>query len=194
MTAWKPVVLVALLVGCGMNPTAPVPVSGLRGAAEVRGDREGVALSLTIPGQLVSIQFGDGSIARAWVSGQLTAGTENAPIGDGAILVVSAADGPMPQSDPSAESFSIRIESAAVDAAGVVSFEGTATSSEGRIESPPFDVRGTARPTAAPPAPPPPPPPPPPPSGPTSPTYIVWDIVGGNLQQTMSFTTRTIVR
>lgn len=192
MTAWKPVVLAALLVGCGGSPTAPVPgLTGLRGAeAEGSGDREGIALSLTVPGQLVSIQFGDGSIARAWISAQLTAGTEDAPIGDGAILVVSATDGPMPQSDPDAESFSIRIESAAVDAAGVVSFEGTATSTEGRIESPPFDVRGTARPAAAPPAPPPPPPPPPPPSG----EYIVWDIVGGNVQQTMSFTTRTVVR
>ena len=134
MTASKPVVLVALLVACDHSPTAPVPdLPGLRGAAaEVSDDREGIALSLTVPGQLVSIEFGDGSTARAWVSAQLTAGTENAPIGDGAILVVSAADGPMPQSDPTAESFSIRIESAAVDAGGVVSFEGMATSSEGR--------------------------------------------------------------
>jgi hypothetical protein len=186
MTAWKPVVLVALLlVACGGSPTVPVPaLTGLRGAAaEVSGDRKGVALSLTVPGQLVSIRFGDDSLSRAWVSAQLTAGTENTPIGDGAILVVSASDGPMPQSDPTAESFSIRVESAVVDATGVVSFEGTATSSEGRITSPPFDIRGTARPSAA-------PPPPPPSSG----DYIVWDIVGGNAQQTMSFTTRTVVR
>jgi hypothetical protein len=189
MIACKPALFLTLLASCGGSPTAPVRsfARPAEATADISADREGVALSLSVPGQLVSIRFGDGSIERAWVSGHLSAGTEAAPIGDGAILVVSANDGPMPQSDPTAESLSIRIGSAAVDAAGVISFEGVATTSEGRVVSPPFDVRGTARPTAAPPAP---PPPPPPPSG----DYIVWDIVGGNLQQTMSLTTRTVVR
>jgi hypothetical protein len=86
---------------------------------------------------------------------------------DGAILVVSAADGPMPQSDPDAETLSINVEWAGVDSEGTVRFEGIATTSAGGKTSPPFDITGTARTSAAP--------------GDPPPTYIVWDIVGGNV-------------
>jgi hypothetical protein len=106
-------------------------------------------------------------------------GTDRVPISDGAILAVSAADGPMPQVDPDNETLSIAVRSAVADAAGVVSFLGVATLATGRVVSPPFEITGTARPAPAPPAPPPPPPPPPPPS--PNPDYIVWDIVGAGI-------------
>lgn len=62
---------------------------------------------------------------------------------DGAILVVSAGDGPMPQID--GESLAIDVSRATINRAGVVQFEGTATVSTGRVVLDRYPITGSAQ-------------------------------------------------
>ena len=176
-----------LALACVAQPldTEPPRAGGTR-AGELSGTdaaREAVgSLLLAVPGQLVVLSRADGRTERAWVQAQITivTGRDGVPIADGAILVVSAADGPMPQTDPGAEATDIRVTWAAVDGAGSVTFEGSATTASGKQESPPFEVSGTARPESS--------------QTQRHPDYIVWDIVGGNALEGMSFRTTGTLR
>ena len=182
MATWKPASLAMILAACQAGPTSPAGESPQGFVAELSPEAIATGLFLSVPGQLVSVEQGI-EVEQAWVSAHLTAGTDRVPISDGAILVVSAADGPMPQTDPEAETLSIEVRSAVVDDGGVVLFGGLARLATGREVSPPFEISGMARPAAAPPA-----------SSPSGPDYIVWDIVGGNVLAPLTFTTRTVVR
>ena len=201
MSQWKAVRFALFLAACQAGPASP-NVESPRGFSTQLSPQEITAgLFISVPGQLVSVEQGT-EVERAWVRAHLAAGTDRVPISDGAILVVSAADGPMPQVDPDAETLSIQVRFAVVDDAGVVRFGGIGTLTTGRVVSPPFEIAGTARPAAAPPSTSPPPLPTPPPfidpnppsPAPDYPDYIVWDIVGGNVQATLTFTTRSTVR
>ena len=186
MAQWKAARFALFLAACQAGPASPNVESPRGFGTQLSPEEITAGLFISVPGQLVSVEQG-GEVERAWVRAQLTASTDRVPISDGAILVVSGADGPMPQVDPDAETLSILVRSAVVNAAGDVRFGGIATLTTGRVVSPPFEIAGTARPAAAPLDPPSPPPSPPP-------DYIVWDIVGGNLQATLTFTTRSTVR
>lgn len=180
MRPWKTGTILLMVGACSVAPTGPGRSSAGADPPSLSIELDPASLSLIAPGQLVTLELPEGETGRAWVMAHLTTGPDGVPIGDGAILVVSAADGPMPQSDPAAVTTSIRVEWAGVDADGTLRFEGIGTTTAGGKSSDPFPVSGTARPLPAP-APPPPPPQPPP-------QYIVWDIVGGNVHEAMRFT------
>ena len=173
----------AACVGQPLDPEAARSVTSQSEVAELDpSSGEAASLNLVVPGQLVTLEHPDGQTERAWVQAQITItpGLGGAQM-DGAILVVSAADGPMPQTDPDAETTSIRVRWAGVDDDGTVRFEGTAIRTVGREVSLPFDISGTARPAGA---------PPPQPDG----TSIVWGIVGGNVQESMAFSATGTLR
>jgi hypothetical protein len=105
----------------------------------------------------------------------MVAGTNGgATMMDGAILVVSAADGPMPQSSPDAETLRIRLERVSVGLDGVIRFAGTASLDDANQKGAPFDVTGTA----------------------TQQTGggddLIWDILGSNVHVTIQ--ARAVVR
>lgn len=173
MRPWNSGTILLMVAACSVAPTGPARSPAGSDSPSLSIELDPTALSLTVPGQLVTLELPEGETGRAWVMAHLTTGPDGAPIGDGAILVVSAADGPMPQSDPAAVTTSIRVEWAGVDADGTVRFEGIGTTAAGGKTSDPFPVSGSARPLPAPARP---------------PRYIVWDIVGGNVHETMRFT------
>jgi hypothetical protein len=200
MAQWKVARFALILAACHGGPASPNVESPWGFDTQLSPDEITEGVFISVPGQLVSVEQGT-ELERAWMRAHLTAGTDRVAISDGAILVVSAADGPMPQVDPDGETLSIVVRSALVDAAGVIRFDGIGTLTTGRVVSPPFEITGTARPSAAPSFSPPPLPTPPPfidpnpPSpAPDYPDYIVWELVGGNLQPTLTFTTRSTVR
>ena len=181
MCSWKVVSATVLLVACDPGPLAPrsrPPAIGGVGQPRVT-TLAAPSLVVVAPGQVVVIARDGGQTDRAWFEARFTVGDgdrgESAPISDGAILVVSAADGPMPQSSPDAETLRIVVRSATLGPDGV-RFTGVATLSDARGESEPFDVAGSV-----------------PSSGEGNPDYIVWDIVGGNVHE-MSFPALTLMR
>lgn len=173
MRPWKTATILLMVAACSAAPTGPGRSPHGSDPPSLSIEADPASLSITVPGQLVTLELQGGETERAWVVAHISTGPDGVPIGDGAILVVSAVDGPMPQSDPAAVTTSIRVEWTGVDADGTIRFEGIATTTAGGKSSDPFPVSGTARPLPAP-APP--------------PRYIVWDIVGGNVHETMRFT------
>jgi hypothetical protein len=134
-----------------------------------------VSLIVSAPGQLVVVEHSDGRTDRAWFEAHMVAGTNGgATMMDGAILVVSAADGPMPQSSPDAETLRIRLERVSVGLDGVIRFAGTASLDDANQKGAPFDVTGTA----------------------TQQTGggddLIWDILGSNVHVTIQ--ARAVVR
>ena len=181
MCSWKLVSATVLLVACDPGPLAPSsrpPAIG--GVGQLRATTLAApSLMVVAPGQLVVIAREDGHTDRAWFEARFTVrdgDPQGAAMGDGAILVVSAADGPMPQSSRDAETLRIAVRSATLGPDGVVRFTGVATLSDAGGESQPFDVAGSVQPSAK-----------------GDPDYIVWDIVGGNVHE-MSFPALTLMR
>ena len=182
MRSWKLVAAPVLLVACDANPLAPrgrLPAIG-----SVMQPRAATlsapSLVVVAPGQLVEIAREGEQTDRAWFEARFVVrdgdAGQNAPISDGAILVVSAADGPMPQSTPDAKTLRIAVRSATLNIDGSVQFIGAATVSDANGKSQPFEVAGSVQPSAK-----------------GSPDYIVWDIVGGNVHE-MSFPALTLMR
>jgi hypothetical protein len=123
MSRWQLPGPLLLVAGCVATPTEPV--RGVEGAILPVFAEEAVSQVLVAPGQLVSLQRSGSDPRTAWFEARIVVGGEGeAPAMDGAILVVSAADGPMPQSDPDAEWFFIRISRATVGSDRVVRFDG----------------------------------------------------------------------
>jgi hypothetical protein len=88
---------------------------------------------------------------------------------DGAILIVSAVDGPMPQTRPEAETLSIRVQRAWLDPDFVVRFEGVATLRHASGDLEEFPIAGSARPMA------------------TNADCLVWDILGSNVSDPLHY-------
>lgn len=183
MRSWKLASATVLLVACDAGPLAPrsrpMPIGGV--VQPRAATLASPSLVVIAAGQLVGIVREGGEVDRAWFEARFSVRDgdtgQNAPIGDGAILVVSASDGPMPQSSPDAETLRIDVRSATLGTDGVVRFVGVATVSDARGESQPFDVTGSVQPSAK----------------DNPPDYIVWDIVGGNVHE-MSFPALTLMR
>lgn len=134
-------------------------------------------LMVLAPGQLVAVEV-NGATERAWFEARLIVRADGGGVAaaDGAILVVSANDGPMPQTSADAATLRIEVRAATVETDGTVRFVGTATRTDGRRESAVFDVTGSARPSAT-----------------VPPDELIWDIVGGNVHE-MSFPAVTTTR
>ena len=178
MPRWKHAAAALMLVACDPRTTAPAlesPRVPLRAQSDV--DAPSLSLLVLAPGDVVATEDANGDVGRAWVEAQIIVRDGSAQA-DVAILVVSALDGPMPQTSPDARSLRIDVRAAAIDASGVIRFEGVGTLRD-RSGDQSFDVAGTVAPRAA---------------CCVDPDYIVWDIVGGNVHATMKFSARTIVR
>jgi hypothetical protein len=142
----------ALLGGCDGTPLAPDRQPAFKASSTV---------TVFARTQDVTLRFSSGETAQASFKARFYASTSPDPEAqiDGAILVVSAADGPMPQIG--GEALAIEILRATVNRAGVVQFEGTATVSTGREVSDQSPITGSVRPSNGDP--------------------ISWAILGGNV-------------
>jgi hypothetical protein len=129
---WLSPLLLAVLLACNGAPVDPDASAGSAERNVLTAAEARPAGMLVAPPQLVSIDFGDGETARAWFRASfLLANAETVRGGaaqmDGAILVVSAADGPMPQAPSGDKMLRILVTLATLDSEGVVRFEGAAT-------------------------------------------------------------------
>jgi hypothetical protein len=122
--------------------------------------------------QVVSLEFTPGGqTAQATFKARFSASTDPSAQMDGAILVVSAVDGPMPVIG--GESLAIEITGAVIGGDGVIRFEGSATVGSGRDVVDRYSITGAAQ-----------------ASGEVR-DYIVWDIVGGNNDWEVRFSALT---
>ncbi len=147
--------LVAVLCACGEAPSATGPEPAFK--------RTSSLVTVSAPTQEVTLVFGDGQSAAATFRARFYASTSPGPTAqmDGAILVVSAADGPMPQIR--GESLGVEVSRATINSAGVIQFEGTGTVSTGRVALYRLPITGSARPAGG------------------SPDDLIIDIVGGDV-------------
>lgn len=157
--------LAALLLaaGCDAPPTAPAPNARPDSFTDTRSDLIVAPLLVAVvPGQVVRLERSRGVVETAFIQAHVVAwgGTEAM---DGAILVVSAADGPMPQTDPDAEWLRVRIERGTFDEDGTIVWEGTGTLRGPRGERTDFPIAGSGRPVSE------------------SPDEILWEISGSNV-------------
>ena len=147
-----------VLGACGDNPLA----SNLR--PEFHSSPSAKTSPLTTVAarpQVVSLEFiPGGQTAQVTFKARFSASTDPTAQMDGAILVVSAADGPMPVIG--GESLAIEITRAVIDVDGAIRFEGSATVSNGRVVVDRYSITGSTQDTGV------------------GRDYIVWDIVGGN--------------
>lgn len=143
---------VLIVLGCA-DPTAPGRVPAHAVTRPLAATAAAPSLILVAPGQLVALGLAGGETRRAWFQAEIFVRGGATPDGaaqmDGAILVVSAADGPMPQSSPNAETLSIDVESASLGSDGVVRFEGIATRTDPSGRRTTFELSGTVTPQAA---------------------------------------------
>ena len=124
--------------------------------------------------QIVSLEFiPGGQTAQVTFKARFSASTDPTAQMDGAILVVSAVDGPMPVIG--GESLAIDITRAVVDVDGVIRFEGSATVSSGRIVVDRYPITGSTQASGV---------------G-RDYDYIVSDIVGGNATWEVRFSALT---
>jgi hypothetical protein len=147
-----------VLGACGDNPLA----SNLRPEFQASPNaKPSPTTTVTARPQVVSLEFIPGSqTAEATFKARFSASTDPSAQMDGAILVVSAVDGPMPVIG--GESLAIEITSAVIDVDGVIRFEGSATVGTGRGVVDRYSITGAAQASGV------------------GRDYIVWDIVGGN--------------
>ena len=147
-----------LLAACAENPLA----SQQRPAFQLSSAEKSSSITtVSARTQVVSIEFiPGGQTAQATFKARFSASTDPSAQMDGAILVVSAADGPMPVIG--GESLSIEITRAVIDGSGRIQFEGSATVSSGRVVLDRYVITGSTQ------------------AAEGRPHYIVWDIVGGN--------------
>lgn len=178
MTRWKLAVAMSIFVACDAGPAAPDSDSSERAAVPTVA-RTARALSvIVVPGQLVTLESGRGDTERAWVQGRIVMdviGPDGAAKMDGAILVVSAADGPMPQTVRNAETLQIDINSGRIDADDILRFQGVAVLRDENGEHV-FDITGSARPEA------------------DNPDCLIWDIVGSEWWDGAKFETAVVLR
>lgn len=169
--------LVFFAAACGNAPTAP---GGGEATPAERDALSGAELSaepfvIVVLGQLVSLERPRGETERAWVQAQITVHPTDRRGGaaqmDGAILVVTANDGPMPQTSPNAEWLRVEIKSGTVES-GLISFAGIGTLRDREGNRTSFDITGTAR------------------QSPTNPDCIIWGILGGEVFDGATFEAR----
>ena len=181
MRAWKLAIAAPILMACDATPTepirAPFPAADL--GARTTETAAPPVLILTAPGQVVALERAGRESERAWVQAQLVvrdlSGKGGTAQMDGAILVVSAADGPMPQTSPVATWLSIEINAGTVGSDGVLRFSGVARLRDATREGITFDIAGSAQPHA------------------THPDCLIWDIVGGNVHDGATFETDAVI-
>jgi hypothetical protein len=165
MTRRSIVAAAFLMAGCA-DPISPARGPAVPGVTSPFAE-VGAAPSLILvaPGQLVTLELASGETKPAWFQAEIFVREPNgAAQMDGAILVVSAADGPMPQSSPNAETLSIDVESAVLGSDGVVRFEGLATLTDPSGRRRKFDFSGSLTPRSA---------------CCFGPDWLIYDIVGG---------------
>ena len=181
MPRWKRAAAALMVVACDPGTTAPTIESARSPRAAFHthsvGDAPEQTLLVLLPGDVVATEAANGAVGRAWIEANLIV-RDGGARADGAILVVSALDGPMPQASGDATSLRIDVHAASIDASGVIRFEGVGTLRD-RTGDGSFAVAGTAGPAA---------------DCCRNDGYIVWDIVGGNVHATMKFSARTIIR
>jgi hypothetical protein len=182
MKAWKLAVAAPILVACDAIPTEPAraPVAATDVEARMTETTPPPLLILTAPGQIVTLERESGETERAWVQAHLVvpdlSGRGGTAQMDGAILVVSAADGPMPQTSPTATWLKIKINAGTVGSDGVIRFSGIASLGDASGERTTFDIAGSARPHAA-----------------DDPYPLIWDIVGGDEYDGATFETEGVL-
>jgi hypothetical protein len=178
MKAWKLAVAAPILVACDAIPTEPVrgPVAAADVEARMTETAPPPLLILTAPGQIVTLERESGDTERAWAQAHLVVRDLSERGGtaqmDGAILVVSAVDGPMPQTSPGATWLEIEINAGTLGSDGVIRFSGVATLRDASGGRTTFDMAGSARPHAA-----------------DDPYPLIWDIVGGDVYDGATFET-----
>jgi hypothetical protein len=147
-----------VLGACGDDPLA----SNLRPEFQSSPNaKSSPTTTVTARPQAVSLEFiPGGQTAQATFKARFSASTDPAAQMDGAILVVSANDGPMPVIG--GESLAIDITRALIGVDGVIRFEGSATVSSGRLVVDRYPLTGSTQASGV------------------GRDYIVWDIVGGN--------------
>ena len=177
MPRWLCPAAALVVVSCDSRPTAPQLDTRTAPRAATAADAPVQTMMLLMPGDVIATEDASGATGRAWVEAHLIV-HDGSPRADGSILVVSGADGPMPQASRNAESLRIDVTQATIDPSGLVRFSGTGTFSN-RAGEQSFDITGTVGPR---------------PQCCLNDDYIVWDIVGGNAAATLSFSARTIVR
>ena len=163
--------MLVVLGACGDNPLA----------SDLRPDFQSSSVAKSAPitmvsarPQAVSLEFiPGGQTAQVTFKARFSASTDPTAQMDGAILVVSANDGPMPVIG--GESLAIEITRAVIDASGVIRFEGFATVSSGRVELDRYAITGSTQ------------------AAEVGRDYIVWDIVGGNNTWEVRFSALTRV-
>jgi hypothetical protein len=146
-----------VLGACGDNPLA----SNLRPEFQSSPAVKSPITTVSARPQIVSLEFTPGGqTAQATFKARFSASTDPTAQMDGAILVVSALDGPMPVIG--GESLAIEITRAVIDVDGVIRFEGSAAVSNERDLVDRYSITGSTQASG------------------TGRDYIVWDIVGGN--------------
>lgn len=137
---------VVLVIACDAVPTTPESDRIVTANPPATHAVDRGLLIVNAPGQLVSVER-DGGSERAWFEARLVVrgGTGQA---DGGILVVSAPDGVMPQTQRDATWISIQLDQATVDPDGKIHFAGRGTLSDATRELT-FDVTGSATPAAS---------------------------------------------
>jgi hypothetical protein len=150
--------MLVVLGACGDNPLAPDLRPDFQSSSVAKSSP---ITTVTARPQVVSLGFiPGGQTAQVTFKARFSASTDPAAQMDGAILVVSANDGPMPVIG--GESLAIEITGAVIDASGVIRFEGFATVSSGRVVLDRYEITGSTQ------------------AAQVGRDYIVWDIVGGN--------------
>jgi hypothetical protein len=151
--------LLLVLAACGESPLASIRRPDLQSAA---AQKSSSITTVTARPQVVSLEFiPGGPTIEATFKARFSASTDPAAQMDGAILVVSAADGPMPVIG--GESLAIEITRAVIDASAMIHFEGIATVSSGRVVLETYAVTGSTQAAAG-----------------GRGDDIIWDILGGN--------------
>lgn len=181
MKVWKLVFAAPILAACDVIPTDPTRAPLAAADLEARATETAAPplLILTVPGQFVALERAGRESERAWVQAQLVvrdlSGRGGTAQMDGAILVVSATDGPMPQTSPAAIWLRIEIIAGTVGSDGVLRFSGVARLRDATREGITFEVAGSAQRDA------------------TDPYPLIWDIVGGDVYDGATFETDAVI-
>ena len=163
------VVPVLIVLGaCGENPLASHQPPAFQSTSV---EKSPSVTTVSARPQVVSIEFIGGQTTQATFKARFSASTDPTAQMDGAILVVSAADGPMPMIG--GESLAIEITRAVIDGGRRIQFEGLATVSSGRVVLDRYSITGSTQ------------------AAEGKPDYIVWDIVGGNITWQARFSALT---
>jgi hypothetical protein len=164
------VVPVLIVLGaCGENPLASHQPPAFQSTSV---EKSSSITTVSARKQVVSIEFiPGGQTTQATFKARFSASTDPNAQMDGAILVVSAADGPMPMIG--GESLAIEITRAVIDGSGNIQFEGFATVSSGRVVLDRYSITGSTQ------------------AAEVVPDYIVWDVVGGNSTWQVRFSALT---